>query len=403
MTTVYLKPHKEESLLRFHPWVFSGAIRSIQLDADYPHAQPQEGEVVQVRDSNGNILGVGHYQIGSIAVRILAFGVGELPHDFWQERIRAAYEVRCSLGLISEVNNTYRLVHGEGDFMPGLIVDIYADTAVIQAHSIGMHYHREEIAKAIVQAVPQVDKVYYKSDDTLPHKAPIQGERVGYLIGAEKADFNGDFWAKENGLDFRIDWLRGQKTGFFIDQRDNRALLEHYAQGKEVLNMFCYTGGFSVYALRGGAKLVHSVDVSQKAIDLVRSNVAHNFGENAPHEAFAEEAFEFMAKNQNKYDLIVLDPPAFAKHRDAVKNALRGYQRLNAKGIQAIRPGGILFTFSCSQAIDKDMFRLAVFSAAAQVGRKVRILHQLHQPADHPINIYHPEGEYLKGLVLQVE
>ena len=414
MTTVYLKPHKEESLLRFHPWVFSGAIRSIQLDADYPHAQPQEGEVVQVRDSNGKILGVGHYQIGSIAVRILAFGLGELPADFWQERIRAAYEVRCSLGLIStettncqlktaNCNNTYRLVHGEGDFLPGLIVDVYADTAVIQAHSIGMHCHRMEIAEAIVQVVPQVDKVYYKSDDTLPHKAPIQGERVGYLIGAEKADFNGDFWAKENGLDFRIDWLRGQKTGFFIDQRDNRSLLEHYAQGKEVLNMFCYTGGFSVYALRGGAKLVHSVDVSQKAIDLVRSNVARNFGEHAPHEAFAEEAFEFMAKNQNKYDLIVLDPPAFAKHRDAVKNALRGYQRLNAKGIQAIRPGGILFTFSCSQAIDKDMFRLAVFSAAAQVGRKVRILHQLHQPADHPINIYHPEGEYLKGLVLQVE
>ncbi len=414
MTTVYLKPHKEESLLRFHPWVFSGAIRSIQLDADYPHAQPQEGEVVQVRDSNGKILGVGHYQIGSIAVRILAFGVGELPADFWQERIRAAYEVRCSLGLITietencqlqtaNCNNTYRLVHGEGDFLPGLIVDVYADTAVIQAHSIGMHCHRQEIAEAIVQVVPQVDKVYYKSDDTLPHKAPIQGERVGYLIGAEKADFNGDFWAKENGLDFRIDWLRGQKTGFFIDQRDNRSLLEHYAQGKEVLNMFCYTGGFSVYALRGGAKLVHSVDVSQKAIDLVRSNVARNFGEHAPHEAFAEEAFEFMAKNQNKYDLIVLDPPAFAKHRDAVKNALRGYQRLNAKGIQAIRPGGILFTFSCSQAIDKDMFRLAVFSAAAQVGRKVRILHQLHQPADHPINIYHPEGEYLKGLVLQVE
>ena len=403
MITIHLKPHKEESLLRFHPWVFSGAIRSIQLDADYPHAQPQEGEVVQVLDFNGKILGVGHYQIGSIAVRILAFGVGELPQDFWQERIRAAYQVRCSLGLIATNNNTYRLVHGEGDFLPGLIVDIYADTAVIQAHSIGMHCHRQEIAEAIAQVVPQVDKVYYKSDDTLPHKAPIQGERVGYLIGKEKADFNGDFWAKENGLDFRIDWLRGQKTGFFIDQRDNRALLEHYAQGKEVLNMFCYTGGFSVYALRGGAKLVHSVDVSQKAIDLVRSNVAHNFGDNAPHEAFAEEAFEFMAKNQNKYDLIVLDPPAFAKHRDAVKNALRGYQRLNAKGIQAIRPGGILFTFSCSQAIDKDMFRLAVFSAAAQVGRKVRILHQLHQPADHPINIYHPEGEYLKGLVLQVE
>ena len=403
MTTVYLKPHKEESLLRFHPWVFSGAIRSIQLDADYPHAQPQEGEVVQVVGSNGKVLGVGHYQIGSIAVRILAFGVSELPQDFWQERIRAAYNVRQSLGLITTENNTYRLVHGEGDFLPGLIVDIYADTAVIQAHSIGMHCHRQEIAEAIIQNVAQVDKVYYKSDDTLPHKAPIQGERVGYLIGAEKADFNGDFWAKENGLDFRIDWLRGQKTGFFIDQRDNRALLEHYAHGKEVLNMFCYTGGFSVYALRGGAKLVHSVDVSQKAIDLVLNNVAHNFGADAPHEAFAEEAFEFMAKNESKYDLIVLDPPAFAKHRDAVKNALRGYQRLNAKGIQSIRSGGILFTFSCSQAIDKDMFRLAVFSAAAQVGRKVRILHQLHQPADHPINIYHPEGEYLKGLVLQVE
>mgnify|MGYP003292849789 FL=1 len=403
MITVHLKPHKEESLLRFHPWVFSGAIRSIQLDADYPHAEPQEGEIVQVVDCKGNILGVGHYQIGSIAVRMLAFGVSELPKDFWRTRIAEAYAMRERLGLVSENNNSYRLIHGEGDFLPGLIVDIYADTAVVQAHSIGMHCHRQEIAEAIAQIVPQVDKVYYKSDDTLPHKAPIQGERVGYLIGAEKADFNGDFWAKENGLDFRIDWLRGQKTGFFIDQRDNRALLEHYAQGKEVLNMFCYTGGFSVYALRGGAKLVHSVDVSQKAIDLVRSNVAHNFGDNAPHEAFAEEAFEFMAKNQNKYDLIVLDPPAFAKHRDAVKNALRGYQRLNAKGIQAIRPGGILFTFSCSQAIDKDMFRLAVFSAAAQVGRKVRILHQLHQPADHPINIYHPEGEYLKGLVLQVE
>ena len=403
MITVHLKPHKEESLLRFHPWVFSGAIRSIQLDADYPHAEPQEGEIVQVVDYKGSILGVGHYQIGSIAVRMLAFGVSELPKDFWRTRIAEAYAMRVRLGLVSKNNNSYRLIHGEGDFLPGLIVDIYADTAVVQAHSIGMHCQRKEIAEAIINAVTQVDKVYYKSDDTLPHKAPIQGDRVGYLIGAEKADCDGDFWAKENGLNFRIDWLRGQKTGFFIDQRDNRSLLEHYAQGKEVLNMFCYTGGFSVYALRGGAKLVHSVDVSQKAIDLVRSNVAHNFGENAPHEAFAEEAFEFMAKNGNKYDLIVLDPPAFAKHRDAVKNALRGYQRLNAKGIQSIRPGGILFTFSCSQAIDKEMFRLAVFSAAAQVGRRVRILHQLHQPADHPINIYHPEGEYLKGLVLEVE
>lgn len=402
MTTVHLKPHKEESLLRFHPWVFSGAIRSIELDADYPHAQPQEGEIVKVVDCKGNTLGVGHYQIGSIAVRILEFGVGELPKNFWKTRIAAAYGVRESLGLVTEENNTYRLIHGEGDFLPGLIVDVYADTAVIQAHSVGMHYHREEIAEAIVEAVAQVDKVYYKSDDTLPHKANIQGDRVGYLIGGDRVD-DKEFWAKENGLSFRIDWLRGQKTGFFIDQRDNRALLEQYAKDKDVLNMFCYTGGFSVYALRGGAKKVHSVDVSQKAVDLVRSNVAYNFGEEAPHEAFAEEAFEFMTKNTNTYDLIILDPPAFAKHRDAVKNALRGYQRLNAKGIQSIRPGGILFTFSCSQAIDKDMFRLAVFSAAAQVGRKVRILHQLHQPADHPINIYHPEGEYLKGLVLQIE
>ena len=402
MTTVHLKPHKEESLLRFHPWVFSGAIRSIELDADYPHAQPQEGEIVKVVDCKGNTLGVGHYQIGSIAVRILEFGVGELPTDFWKKRIAAAYGVRESLGLVTEENNTYRLIHGEGDFLPGLIVDVYADTAVIQAHSVGMHYHREEIAEAIVEVVAQVDKVYYKSDDTLPHKAMIQGDRVGYLIGGDRVE-DKEFWAKENGLSFRIDWLRGQKTGFFIDQRDNRALLEQYAKDKDVLNMFCYTGGFSVYALRGGAKKVHSVDVSQKAVDLVRSNVAYNFGEEAPHEAFAEEAFEFMTKNTNTYDLIILDPPAFAKHRDAVKNALRGYQRLNAKGIQSIRPGGILFTFSCSQAIDKDMFRLAVFSAAAQVGRKVRILHQLHQPADHPINIYHPEGEYLKGLVLQIE
>ena len=402
MTTVHLKPHKEESLLRFHPWVFSGAIRSIELDADYPHAQPQEGDIVKVLDCKGNTLGVGHYQIGSIAVRILEFGVGELPTEFWKKRIAAAYGVRESLGLVTEENNTYRLIHGEGDFLPGLIVDVYADTAVIQAHSVGMHYHREEIAQTIVEVVTQVDKVYYKSDDTLPHKANIQGDRVGYLIGGDKVE-DKEFWAKENGLSFRIDWLRGQKTGFFIDQRDNRALLEQYAKDKDVLNMFCYTGGFSVYALHGGAKKVHSVDVSQKAVDLVRSNVAYNFGENAPHEAFAEEAFEFMTKNTNTYDLIILDPPAFAKHRDAVKNALRGYQRLNAKGIQSIRPGGILFTFSCSQAIDKDMFRLAVFSAAAQVGRKVRILHQLHQPADHPINIYHPEGEYLKGLVLQIE
>lgn len=400
MTTLILRPHKEESILRFHPWVFSGAIHKIVLDSHYPYDTPQEGELVQILDFNGKILGVGHYQIGSIAVRILAFGVDHLPEDFWQQRISEAYRLRQGLGLINTCNNTFRLIHGEGDFLPGLVIDIYGDTAVVQAHSVGMHLCRQEIADAIVKQVEQVRNVYYKSDDTLPFKASITGEKTGYLIGQGCDD---DVWATENGLQFRIDWLKGQKTGFFIDQRENRALLERYARGRNVLNMFCYTGGFSVYALRGGAKLVHSVDVSQKAVDLVRENVAHNFPNDNRHEAFAQEAFDFMANMQTTYDLIILDPPAFAKHRDAIKNALRGYQRLNAKALREIAPGGILFTFSCSQAIDKDMFRLAVFSAAAEIGRRVRILHQLHQPQDHPINIYHPEGEYLKGLVLQVE
>ena len=353
-----------------------------------------------VKSHDGEVIGVGHYQIGSIVVRILAFGVGELPADFWAQRIASAYRVRTSLGLVSEQNNTFRLIHGEGDFLPGLIVDVYADTAVVQAHSVGMHLHRREIAQAIADSVPQVKNVYYKSDDTLPFKATVEGDKTGYLIGQGS---EADFWSRENGLEFRIDWLRGQKTGFFVDQRENRALLERYARGKEVLNMFCYTGGFSVYALRGGAKRVVSVDVSEKAIELVRKNVERNFPAGCSHEAIAVEAFDYLANIKDRYDLIVLDPPAFAKHRDAIKNALRGYQRLNAKAIEQIRPGGLLFTFSCSQAVDKEMFRLAVFSAAAQVGRKVRILHQLHQPQDHPINIYHPEGEYLKGLVLQIE
>lgn len=401
MVTIQLKPHKEESLRRFHPWVFSGAISKIVLDKNYPYAEPREGEIVRVVAADGVVLGVGHYQIGSIAVRILEFGSDSLSDNFWHERIQAAYWVREQLGLINASNNAYRLVHGEGDFLPGLIIDVYADTAVMQAHSVGMHLHRQEIAQAIVDTVPQVVNVYYKSEDTLPHKAPVDGEKVGYLI--RQSEMKDDFWAMENGLDFRIDWLRGQKTGFFLDQRENRSLLERYARGKDVLNMFCYTGGFSVYALRGGARLVHSVDVSEKAVELVRENVRHNFPAATNHEAFAVEAFDFLDQSKNKYDLVILDPPAFAKHRDAIKNALRGYQRLNAKGISQIRPGGILFTFSCSQAVDKEAFRLAVFSAAAQVGRRVRILHQLHQPQDHPINIYHPEGEYLKGLVLQVE
>ena len=410
MTTVYLKPHKEESLRRFHPWVFSGAIARSVLDAAHKADAPEEGELVCVRSADNDVLGVGHWQIGSISVRILDFSAEKLPEKFWETRIKAAYGVRLALGLISESNNTFRLIHGEGDFLPGLIVDVYADTAVVQAHSIGMHLSRQAIAQAVIAEVPQVKNVYYKSDDTLPFKAPIEGEKTGYIVESQKSKDRSaqsdEFWSTENGLSFRIDWLRGQKTGFFIDQRENRALVERYAKGKDVLNMFCYTGGFSLYALRGGAKSVDSVDVSQKAIDLVNANVAKNFPKATNHKAITADAFDYLSSQKEEgrlYDLIILDPPAFAKHRDAVKNALRGYQRINAKAIEMIRPGGILFTFSCSQAVDKEQFRLAVFSAAAQVGRKVRILHQLHQPQDHPINIYHPEGEYLKGLVLYIE
>lgn len=399
---IILKPHKEESILRFHPWVFSGAIAKIVLDKQYPYAEPQEGEIVKVADFTGKILAVGHWQIGSIAVRILAFGTDNLPESFWHDRIQAAWQLRQSLGLVRDDNNMFRLIHGEGDFIPGLVVDVYADTAVVQAHSVGIHRHRQEIAKAIMDNVPVVKQIYYKSDDTLPHKAYIDGEKTGYLVGQTP---KGECWAKENGLEFRIDWLQGQKTGFFVDQRDNRALLEHYAASRRVLNMFCYTGGFSVFALRGGATHVTSVDVSAKAIELVNSNVKRNFPDTDRHDAYACDAFDFLDKQTDNtpYDLIILDPPAFAKHRDAITNALRGYRRLNLKAFEKIAHGGILFTFSCSQAIDKDMFRQAVFTAAAQAKRNVRILHQLHQPADHPVNIFHLEGEYLKGLVLYVE
>ena len=418
MTTVYLKPKKEESLKRYHPWVFSGAIAKVVLDKQHKGDAPEEGELVCVRSSANEVLGVGHWQVGSIAVWFLAFGVEELPKDFWISRIHAAYQVREAIGLTpnnrnngnnqNNLNDTYRLVHGEGDWLPGLIVDVYADTAVVQAHSVGMHVSRMAVAEAIVKVVPEVKNVYYKSDDTLPFKAEISEPKVGYLpVTGYGLPVTGDeFWSTENGLSFRIDWLKGQKTGFFVDQRENRALVERYAKGKDVLNMFCYTGGFSLYALRGGAKSVDSVDVSQKAIDLVNINVAKNFPNATNHRAVAADAFEYLSEQKaagKTYDLIILDPPAFAKHRDAVKNALRGYQRINAKAIEMIRKGGLLFTFSCSQAVDKEAFRLAVFSAAAQVGRKVRILHQLHQPQDHPINIYHPEGEYLKGLILYIE
>ena len=392
MITIQLKPKKEESLLRFHPWVFSGAIQRVE-------GNPAEGDLVEVMDSHRNFLGIGHYQIGSIAVRIVSFEKKEVNDDFWKNKILQAYKLRCTLGLVNPPqNNTYRLIHGEGDNLPGLIVDVYDHTAVLQAHSVGMHQIRQTLAEKIVEVVPAVKNVFYKSETTLPFNAPIEPED-GYLIGGE----NNSFKAVESGLQFQVDWLRGQKTGFFIDQRENRLLLEKYSKDKSVLNMFCYTGGFSVYALRGGAKSVHSVDSSAKAIELTDKNIAIDFPEAINHASFAEDAFKFLNEKRAEYDLIILDPPAFAKHRDAVRNALKGYKRLNHKALEQIKPGGILFTFSCSQVISKDQFRLAVFSAAAEAKRNVRILHQLTQPADHPINIYHPEGEYLKGLVLYVE
>lgn len=388
---IKLKKGKEESLLRFHPWVFSGAIASLTEDIE-------EGDLVNVVSNTGKFIGVGHYQIGSIAVRILSFEEKEINDNFFIERLSAAYQLRKTLNLIRHNNNAFRLVHGEGDFLPGLIVDIYGNTAVVQAHSPGMHYARNIIANALVAIEDAgIKNVYYKSETTLPYKAQLDPQN-DYIIGSFETNI-----AIENGLKFHVDWLKGQKTGFFVDQRDNRKLLEHYAKGRNVLNMFCYTGGFSFYAMRGGANLVHSVDSSSKAITLTNANVGLNFPGDTRHKAFAEDAFKFLNEMDNSYDLIVLDPPAFAKHRSALKNALIGYRKLNAKAFEKIKPGGILFTFSCSQAVNKDQFRLAVFSAAAQSHRKVRILHQLTQPADHPINIYHPEGEYLKGLILYVE
>lgn len=389
---VYLKRGKEESLRRFHPWVFSGAIH---------HADPGigEGEIVRVIDSDGIFIAIGHYQIGSIAVRVLSFKDIEIDDTFWYKRISSAFEVRKTIGVaMRDDNNTYRLVHGEGDHLPGLVIDIYGDTAVMQAHSVGMHESRLHVAEALVKVMQgHVANVYYKSETTLPFKADL-GQENGFIIGGSSNDV-----AKENGLLFHVDWLKGQKTGFFVDQRDNRALLEKYSAGRTVLNMFCYTGGFSFYAMRGGAKAVHSVDSSAKAIELTKRNVELNFPGDSRHEAYCEDAFDFLQKAGDRYDLIILDPPAFAKHRAALHNALKGYTRLNVKAFEKIKEGGILFTFSCSQVVTKDNFRNAVFTAAAMAGRKVRILHQLHQPADHPINIFHPEGEYLKGLVLYVE
>lgn len=395
MTTskVYLKAGKEESLKRFHPWIFSGAIARIEN-------KPQEGEVVKVYTSKNEFIAIGHYQIGSIMVRVLSFKEENIDEKFWETRLKEALNLRRSLGLVDNPeNNTYRLVHGEGDNLPGLIIDIYGETAVIQSHSAGMHMERTKISNALIKVMKgYISHIYYKSETTLPFKADLLSTENGFLIGGSTENV-----AIENGLKFQVDWLKGQKTGFFVDQRENRQLLEKYAKGRSVLNMFCYTGGFSFYAMRGGAHLVHSVDSSAKAISLTNENVALNFPSDERHQAFAEDAFKYLEEMGDKYDLIVLDPPAFAKHRDALRNALRGYTKLNAKAFEKIKPGGILFTFSCSQVVSKQDFRTAVFTAAAQSGRSVSILHQLTQPADHPINIYHPEGEYLKGLVLYVK
>lgn len=392
MNKIFLKRGKEESLQRFHPWIYSGAIASFE-------GKVEEGEVVEVYTSKREYIATGHYQIGSIMVRVLTFDHETIDKNFYKQRLATAYQVRLCIGVADRPdNNTYRLVHGEGDNLPGLVVDIYGNTAVIQAHSVGMHQDRKMIAEALHEVMEgKIENIFYKSETTLPYKAEL-GQENGFLLGGSTDDI-----AIENGLKFHVDWLKGQKTGFFVDQRDNRSLLEHYSKGRNVLNMFCYTGGFSFYAMRGGAKVVHSVDSSQKAIDLTNANVWLNFPGDTRHEAFAEDAFKYLDNMGDNYDLIILDPPAFAKHKDALRNALKGYTRINHKAFEKIQHGGILFTFSCSQVVTKDNFRAAVFTAAAQAGRKVRILHQLHQPADHPINIYHPEGEYLKGLVLYVE
>ena len=389
---VVLKSGKDQSMLRFHPWVFSGAIKKIYGD-------PAEGDIVEVFDNKDTFLGLGHYQIGSIAIRIISFTQVEVTDDFWHQKISEAYRLRKSLGFIDNPNtNAYRLVHAEGDNMPGLIIDMYGDTAVVQMHSVGMFLIKDTIDTVLKKLFgDSLKAIYNKSEGTLPYKADITPEN-GYTFGKSEART-----ALENGLKFKVDWEKGQKTGFFVDQRENRALLEHYSKGRSVLNMFCYTGGFSFYAMRGGAALVHSVDSSERAMDLTKENIEMNFPGDSRHEAIAADAFKYLDDIKDKYNLIILDPPAFAKHHNVLNNALQGYKKLNAKAFEQIKPGGIVFTFSCSQVVNKDAFRKTVFSAAARSGRNVRILNQLTQPADHPVNIYHPEGEYLKGLVLYVE
>lgn len=391
MIHITLRHGKEQSAKRLHPWIFSGAIAKMS-------GTPDEGDMVKVYSADGEFLAIGHYQKSSIAVRILSFNDIAIDPNFWNERIASAYNHRKQLGLVNNSEtNCYRLVHGEGDNLSGLVIDYYNGTAVVQCHSVGMFKNLDSIANALQQTMgEQLTAIYNKSESTLPFKAGIENND-GLLWGEIKTEN-----ALEYGNSFFIDWIQGQKTGFFIDQRENRKLVEHYAKGKSVLNTFCYTGGFSVYALRGGAKKVVSVDCSARAIELTDKTVAMNFPD-AEHTSVVSDTFKYLDNNKDEFDLIILDPPAFAKHGKVLNNALQGYKRLNMKAIEQIKKGGILFTFSCSQAVSKEEFRKSVFAAAANTKRNVRILHQLTQPADHPISIYHPEGEYLKGLVLQIE
>lgn len=409
MKNVILKKGREESLLRFHPWVFSGAIAQVQ-------GSPEEGDVVSICACDGSVLACGHWQIGSIAVRILDFGTGVLRPDFWETKLSQALEVRKAAGLAPEdgekggegpctgkATDCYRLVHGEGDNLPGLIVDCYGGVCVMQAHSAGMFRARKQIAQALRKIYGNdLEAVYDKSSGTAPFKAGL--DLVDGYLYRKEGSADDSRTVTENGHKFIVDWTSGQKTGFFLDQRENRALVERYSKGRRVLNLFCYTGGFSVYSLAGGALSVVSVDSSRKAMDLVEKNVALNGFDASRHEGLCCDALDYLKSvPEGQFDLMVVDPPAFAKHRGALKNALRAYQRLNAAAISKVAPGGLVFTFSCSQVVDKEMFALAVFSAAARTGRSVRILDRLNQPADHSVNIYHPEGEYLKGLLLYVE
>ena len=389
---VILKPKKEQSLKRFHPWIFSGAIQ-------YIDREPEEGELVRVVSSQNEFLGIGHYQVGSITIRIVSFDDVEIDDNFWMKKIKNALNLRKKLGFLeNEQTNVFRLIHGEGDGMPGLILDYYNKTVVFQAHSIGMYLIRKQLTRLLkIVLGDELHAVYDKSEKTLPFKAIIN-PKDGHLWGESTQTI-----VREYGNAFKVDWAEGQKTGFFIDQRENRRLVRDYAKGRDVLNMFCYSGGFSFSAMRGGAKRVHSVDVSSKAIELTKENMAMNFEDDNRHEAFVADVFDFMRSIKDKYDLIILDPPAFAKHRGALRQALQAYKRLNARAFEQVKRGGLVFTFSCSQVIRKEQFREAVFSSAAISGRDIKLLEQLSQPADHPVNIYHPEGEYLKGFILYVD